>query len=419
MPGRGHTTGGAAGSRKVARWALSVVAALLALALAWQIVAVAAARLNAEDQPDEALRWRPNNAAALSRKAELDYPESALRGSTGEVEVTARKALSTSPLEVTALRLLGASADARGDRPAAERLMSLASQRSLRDVPAQLWMFHHELARQNFEAAFQHGDALLRVGQTRQSTARAMASAAGSSPEARRELVQVMRRSPDVREALTRELSMTLDAAGLFNILADLRDAGAVIAQSESAVLVQRMMRDGQVEQAYLAWVQLLPAQARSGLGNVYDGDFGGLPGSAPFNWDHDKTLAEIAPGPNGEASTLLVHYPGQRAAKVSEQMLLLAPGRYRLRMRAQMEDPGRGDQLHWTVACRDSVNDPLVDLAGPDDAQVWTEISAEFTVPDTGCKAQLIRLRGQPGDHVGFVQAWFDGLIIEPLGSA
>jgi hypothetical protein len=419
MPGRGHTTGGAAGNGNLARWAMALVAALLALALAWQIVAVAAARLNAQDQPDEALRWRPAHAAALSRKAELAYPEAALRGTTKTVEATAQRALLASPLEVTALRLLGAVADVRGDRPAATRLMSLAAERSLRDVPAQLWMFHYEMARQNYTAAFHHGEALMHAGATRQSTTRAMAAAAVASPKARQALVQVMRRSPDIRQGLARELSINLDASELFNILADLKDAGAVISDSENAALAKRMLRDGEEERAYLAWVQLLPAEARAGLGNVYDGDFSGLPGAGPFAWSQHKDMAEIAPGPDGPDSTLAVHYPSERPATLSEQMILLAPGRYRLRLRAQLEEPGRGDQLHWTVACPGKGAPKLVDLAAPDEAQVWTDISVEFVVPEGGCKAQLIQLTGRPGDHVGFVQAWFDGVIIEPLGSA
>ncbi len=401
---------------RVVRWTLAGAAALAALWLAWLTVAVAVARESAEKAPDEALRWRPGYAAALARKAELALPDAAFAKNTGAVEADARRALAHGPLEVTALRVLGEAASARGDDAEAVRLMRIATDRSLRDGPAQAWMFRYELRQRRYAAAFAHGQTLLRVPGAGRVIGRQMAAAAASDPEAQTALAKMLAGLNERPQSVMQELAAAMDPGAFFYFLIDLKDAGAALRRDEAELAIKRLLRERDISEAYLAWVQLLPPSGQKGLGNVYDGDFEDLPGAPPFNWRLGER-AEISKAPDGEGKSLYVHYEGERPAELTEQTVLLPPGPYQLRVRGRMADAGYGEQIVWSAACAGS-GQRLFELTAPDDAGGWRELSADFTVPP-GCGAQVLRLDGRPGDRLGFVRAWFDGMIIAPGGES
>lgn len=401
---------------RIFRWGLALAAAVAALGLAWLIVAVAVARSTADYAPDEALRWRPGHAAALARAAELALPEGVFDRDTEAVEALARRALANGPLEVAAIRVLGEAAEARGDEDGARKLISTAAARSLRDGPSHAWMMRDHLRAGRYAPAFEHGKVLLWVPGAGRMVSRQMAAAAASDPKAREALAEVFADAEDRSELLSRELAAIMDPGAYFYFLIDLKDAGGTLRRDETARAIASMLRTRDVAQAYLAWVQLLPQEGQQGLGNVYDGDFEGLPGAPPFNWNlRADAGTEISPTPGGTGQSLYIQYEGERPRPLTEQTLLLPPGPYRLRVRARMAGEGYGEQLVWTASCA-GVAEPLFQFDAPDEAEVWRELSAGFTVPE-GCAWQHLRLNGRPGDRLGFVRGWFDGMIIEQRG--
>ena len=83
-------------------------------------------------------------------------------GKAGAAQALARRALAAQPFNVEALRVIGLVAAARNGPESADQIMTLAGDWSLRDGPAQVWLFQQRLRHRDYGSAFAHADALLR-----------------------------------------------------------------------------------------------------------------------------------------------------------------------------------------------------------------------------------------------------------------
>ena len=396
-------------------WLAVGAAVVAALWLAVQVVSVAMARRHAVEAPERALGWRPGDGPALARLAEDRYEQARGADDLHGVRHLARQALRRGPLEVRALRVLALVSQQLDQPDRAKALMAEAGQRSLRDAPSQLWLFQQAMARADYPAAFRHGDALMRRAPYRSSISPVLVLAA-EHPLAVGALVERLSHRPPWRASITQELARTNPAAA-FDVLSRLSRAGSTPSDAEVGHLVERMVGAGQVDQAYLVWVQLLAPEGLSRLADVYDGGFDGLPGATPFNWRLSKSpeaSAEIAEAPQGGGKALYARFGAAGPVVLAEELLLLAPGRYRISTRAYTEEPDRGDQLRWAFGCAAAKFEPMAEIRSTDETLVWRDASAVVEVPAQGCAAQSLRLTGRPGDLPGFARAWFDHVTVE-----
>jgi hypothetical protein len=140
----------------------------------------------------------------------------------------------------------------------------------------------------------------------------------------------------------------------------------------------------------YIAWVATLPDEALRHVRGVYDGEFRGLPGAAPFNW----TLASGAAIEAGGAAPdglLVARASSSPSGPLARQLLVLSPGPYRLVIEAAASADAA---MSWRISCRGGA--ALADLAVP---QGLEPVRAEttFTVP-TGCVLQDLALVASAG---------------------
>lgn len=391
----------------------------LGVFLAWQIVAVAFANRLADTAPQEALRWRPHHARALARLSETLSADAIRDNALERPEHLARAALTSSPLQVTALRVLAWMADARGDHRRALSLMTLAGQRSQRDVASHLWLFRDRLAAGDYEAAYAHGDALMRHPATQARAARAMALSAGPDPKATQALIRRLAYGPPWRISLIEDLADVQDPALVLSILLDLKATAHGVTADESAVFARKLVADGDPQQAYLAWLLLLPEGGYGDLGNVYDGGFEGLPGKGPFVWDFDRQgMAVIQEAPYRDGKALSVRHTTPTKSVHAWQLLVLPAGRYRLSVDGFLEEANSGGRLWWRLGCAKGGAE-LAELELVGAAGKWRPLSTSFETPASGCVSQTLELMGQteaPGD---LVWGWFDRLRIEPEAAA
>jgi hypothetical protein len=153
------------------------------------------------------------------------------------------------------------------------------------------------------------------------------------------------------------------------------------------AKLVNKLIEQGQFARAYSTW--RLMAGVNDGRGTVFNPGFAKLTAPPPFNWKFTAVdgMAESAPG-----ERLQVIYFGRNDAVLAEQILLLAPGRYRLSMDIS-DAPGEGGEIAWTLSCLPQGEGILrlpIERKGP--------LAASFSV-SPGCSAQRLQLTGLPGD--------------------
>lgn len=393
---------------------MGLAMALVAVITAWQILAVAEARKLAESAPEEALLWRPQDPRALGYLAERTFIDAAAGGrSVAQAGDDARAALRASPLEMRALRVLGWVADDAGDDRRALRLMSLAASRSQRDVSSHLWMFHNRLKARDYNAAFAHGDALMRHGGTLREAAVLMASTAGADDDAATALVRRLKTGPVWRGRFVRELAASQDPDVTLSILLAVKEAGSTIRPDEVSTLVGRLFREGRPQEAYLAWVLLLSPAGYDVLDSVYNGGFEGPGAGGPFDWTLLRGGADVSVAPGRSGRALFVQTEPSRTQVMARQMLVVPPGLYRLSVEARVQSMGDSG-IEWAVSCPNETGGQIGRLAVPDSSD-WVPVSTTFVVP-MGCDIQRLELRGT-GKGSAFARGAFDNVRIEPVG--
>ena len=142
----------------------------------------------------------------------------------------------------------------------------------------------------------------------------------------------------------------------------------------------------------------------------LHDPDFTDRRSPPPFNWELAQSpvgLAERRPG-----SGLHVIFYGSQGGMLARQLLTLAPGNYRLRMRAtgQISDPLG---LSWSVRLAPGRKAPLAQfpMRSPGTFN-WT-----FNIP-AGCAAQWIELNGRAQDMSGRSDVTISGLTLSGGGN-
>src|SRR5690606_21674502 len=169
----------------------------------------------------------------------------------------------------------------------------------------------------------------------------ALAGVLSTSPRWRRDFLRLLERegSPEALDAVY---------AGLQQ-----RDS---VSEAEVARWLDRMLRDGRWGQAYAHWFSRLE-QSGEPLPPLYNGGFEQDPSQPGFDWRNTRapgvfTGLEPARGASG-ARAAHVHFIG-REAEIGNlrQPLLLAPGRYRLSLRARAEFLRSEKGWYWTIRC-------------------------------------------------------------------
>ena len=176
----------------------------------------------------------------------------------------------------------------------------------------------------------------------------------------------------------------------------------------EQSALLQSLLKNGEYERAYLAWINFLPEASLKKLGPVYDPQFDKLPGPLPFNWqvsDGGEGSSEFSK-PHG----LTVSYLGTGPAALTEQTLLLSPGRYRLSVVASGAD--ENNQLAWTVTCAGAGELQKLPLSGLKDAP--QRYTTQFDVPADKCGAQRLALMGSPTEFPRTGNALIESVAVE-----
>lgn len=397
--------------RRLARALAALVGMLL---LGWLVIRFSAVNALLELSPDAAAMLSPDHP-----DVRLDAAFETLQltgGPDAEVRDGALAAFRRAPLSEVPMLIAARAAIAAGDEAQADRLIALAGRRNPRSRYALLLRL----------------DQHIRLGRPAEAAA-AMAVLTRSFPDARPLLTAQLARmaaSPDTRDAVRRTMAsdpqlragvleqLARQGADPATILALAGDAPAGGAAGETPdwqrLLLDSMVARGEVRAAHEAWQRLTGADPAGRAGGVYDRDFAGLPGPPPFNWKLETSGDGFAERTNG---ALHVEYYGRRDAGLASQLLLLPPGRYRLSFTAEGEaEGGDSGRLAWTISCHPG-NRRLtaILIAGVDFSA--GRIAGDFTVPDSGCPGQWLRLVGNSAEFPKDQQVTIRALRIEGGG--
>jgi hypothetical protein len=399
------------------------VAFILTIAAVWlggQILTQGLSDNLLDSDPGAAVLWRGDSSEALARFSTSQLAA----GRYALAERMALRSLLIAPLDATAISDYGLALDGVGDGARADRVMTIAGQRSWRNIPAQIWLMRHRLLQARFDEGFQHIDAMLRQVDKYPPLPLSILAVAALDPRAVGPLVHRLSYSPSWRLPFFIFIgaAQRQDMDGVFNnLLTGLAAGPSPPTDQELGYYLTRLLREQQYQQAVQDWRRLSPPGS-IGLGLVNDGDFEKPLRATPFDWilaDGVGWSAQIADAPGDDhGKALSIVYDGVSPPQLLQQYLILAPGQYRLSGMV-FDQSGQGvDTLNWRLACAGSA-DWLAKATAPPGAQgVWRSFSADLTVPPTGCPAQALSLSADPGDVHKDVEVWYDNLAVTPIAA-
>lgn len=386
-----------------------------AVVLAWQI---AIQPLIQRAPVEAAIRLAPGSPLVLRRAAESELVAGRIDNAAG----LGRDALGRAPFDVRALRVVGLTEARAGREDAADEILTLAGNWSLRDDPAHAWLVERRLRRGDYASAFAHADTLVRRRQDIQPQVFRLFTVAGTEDPQRSlpVIASLLAAEPPWRDAYLAGLRETPQDLQLAASLAILLEAGrAPMSQVELQRLYRALLNKGQLEA--LRTVRSRLNRPPPGVA-VTNGGFADPDAPEPFQWrliQKAGVVAEIVADDLRPANPALrIDYDGYATARIAEQLTSLAPGSYRFSAETRSESGEPAARLSWTLSCATGGGAIAALPAGETTARrnVWTTLSGRFVVPEA-CPVQWLRLETRAADRRSPTVVWFDKIAISPAG--
>lgn len=393
-------------------WLLAGVTGIGALASAYLVFKTSAT--------DALVDVNPYTASAIAGgdprvPIEIAMAEFSTRGGR-LTEPTKRKlaaAALDAPLADQPFFLAAVDALAQNDRNRAERLLIAARQRDPRSSFARLLLLDSYLRRNKITEATEEMSGLVALAPRAADLLVGELARLAQTPETAAALERALRKDPRFRDRLLEHLANKNADPELILRLANRVPpaAGPKGPAPWQGKLVTSLAERGQLNRAYELWRTFSAPGAPAKKSGIYDPQFQGLPGGAPFGWHFPASPAGIAE--RSPARTLQIGYYGRDQAELAAQLLLLSPGAYLLTVRADGDAEGEGSKLSWKVQCQGS-NAEIADLVMRNLTYTPKVLRAKFTVPGSGCAAQWLRLAGTAGEFAKAQNATVSAVQIE-----
>ncbi len=364
---------------------------LLAGWLLWLVLRAMLVPLVVDSRPELAAQLLPAAPRAL-----LIANRGDLLGAEGSRALLLRVGASA-PLAPQPYRRMGAGARAAGDLSLALRYYEAAYLRDARDTGTILRLLELYTRLGQYPQAVDAADRLMRLPipwDVRQRLAPAMSAFTLTEP-GRVAVARALSRDPPWRGFYLRAGdAFRRDPRLIFEMLERAAlESETERAQAEQSAFLNMLVARGEYDLAQLAFVNFLPKDfVRSTT--VYDGEFNGAPGPAPFNWTFRKVRgngAQLARDANTGTRYLAVNY-SRRGPAIAEQITRLGAGPALLMTRLRSSEPGVDAGLVWRLFCAEQAVQ-LAELPAGGGSEDWQTRGVRITVPATGCTAQRLRL--------------------------
>jgi hypothetical protein len=444
------------------RRARAVGFAIAAIALAWLVLARSFAAYLADGAPQAALWLNPHEPTALLNLADTainapqrrtprdgaapvaqpagtsagqprDFSEFGMVDAKAAVDLPAvhgwaEAALTSAPLNARALRVLGQAAAAAGKDADAARLMQMAARQSLHESVAVYWLLVRSVERKDYKAALTYADVVLRTLPGFDSYVMPLLARIVEDGKAADLLKATLADDPPWRTIVLQNLpGAVADERIPLDLLLALRSSRHPPRAAELDAYLNFLVAQRMYELAYYTWLQFLRPEQLGGAGLLYNGSFESPLSGAPFDWRFEQGAGvdiDVAerPDKSGDHALRIDFEYGRVEYHSIKQLLMLAPGRYRLHGRYQGELAGpRG--LKWRLACAETPDRPFAEstmITGR--AAAWSDLDLDFDVPADKCRAQYLSLdldARMPSEQFLTGTIWFDDLRIQRAASA
>jgi len=396
--GTATTSSGPERHRVAGRGGIIVARIVLGIGLAWLSLAVTADQVLGRRSPDTAVQLGTGGAAARAALANREVQPGGATARLADARDLAVRALAREPVSVPAVRALGTAAALGGDLTRANRLFGYAEQLSRRDLTTQLWLIEEQVRRGDVRGALVHYDRALRTSRPARSILFPVLATAASDPDITASLSRIMARrvawGPDFLAVMAETPDASPDALGRLLIAARLRpDMPGEMVPLGAALA--RLIAAGHYEQGYAAYRRAVGARAPE---PVRDGGFEAAGVLPPFDWslaDETDLSASREPKQDGSGLELVLRATDGRSGDLARQLLLLAPGTYRLGVTASGAASDSVIRAAVVVACAGAGGGERLRL--PLSATSRARLHGDFTIP-AGCRAQWLTITAPSG---------------------
>jgi hypothetical protein len=370
----------------------------LAIAAALLVVAVFAGRQSlafalADRQPQLALRIDADQPVALANAARLAIAGSPSPASLAQARDQAARALTKDPMSSQAAAAIGAFEQLHGAQDKAARAMLYAERLSRRDLSAQLWWIEFWALRGSVDRTLRHYDLAMRTARDAPAVLFPVLQRAVSNPIVARRLVPLLANRPAWSEQFLQQLAQSgSDEDAIYRLFLLLPDTTSDVPTSAVNVALNRLARNGRMQEAYRLFASYHPSDAGQPVRNAR---FTPIAREAtPFDWRmvEDGGSAELTP------EGLLVEGSDDGRGS-AQQIVALSPGPHAVIIESAPETAGP----RLTVEC---VADG--EVIGRAVGAGRATIRLDFAVPQ-GCKFQRLRIAiGTPSssDRTAVVRA-------------
>lgn len=326
------------------------------------------------------------------------------------LEKAARRApLAADPFFFSALRL------PRNESAESIRLLEEARRRNPRYRLARLMLLERYVRAQSVQAATDEMVVLTRLLPDSSEILVSQLGFLAADPATSEATRRALGDGPIVDDVLLRLARSGAPVELIIDFARDRRGGNPESAALWQALVMDSLVRRGEIDRAYGLWRQFSGLPANQPRALVYDPGFSGLPGTPPFNWAYASSQVGAAePRSDGR---LEVAYFGRQSGELLSQLLTLRPGRYRLRFRAEGAANGVGSRLVWRMTCA-GANAPFFEMPIRNVNYTPRNMGGEFTVP-ANCPAQWLRLDGQSAEFPTNQSLQISNFAVQVVGGA
>ena len=390
---------------------LLVVAAMLSLM--WLAVTVGISGIARVGNPELALWWVPKDSRALSNLADRILIEKQTAATLKRAAELSRAAIKVDPTNVVAMRILG-FAQPEAQQPV---YFAYANKLSKRDLATQLWLIENQVGRGNAREALTHYDAALRTSEYAPALLFPILSAASEDRELAPEIAKALAKKPDWAEPFLYELVNSAPSADTLTMIFEtVKKAGTVLPPALTDNLMRRILRDYRFDLMRRSYFVAGGKNANIGR-SVNNGSFSVEPQFLPLDWAFtadEKIFAgrlSVDGAPNDYR--MVVQVSDGVAGEAVRQLLLLAPGGYRLEAKSGNIPTARDARVVWRMMCADKADTKIGDMLLSQAGEADNITFMDFDVPKTGCSGQWITLRVTSQTDGDGVDAWIDNVSI------
>jgi len=335
--------------------------------------------------------------ALLAAVAE-DREAGALREST---MAQGRRLAVAHPLDPLPYALVQIEGNAQGDRETANRAALTALAFQPRSRAARMHVVNQLLAAGAFDEALAQITLLSRIDRDGQETYHTAILRLVQTPAAWPAIERAVADDPPWKvPVLTVLAQSSIDKGFLQRLFASWPE--------RIDILLDRFIRDGDFDTAYLTFLANLPADA--GIEVPYDPGLSGQPGHPPFNWRVNDRYAELA-----DRGGLDVSYFGRGTVTLLEQVFPLAEGDYRLDAGFEGTYDPEAARLRFRLSCVGAGDGgpALAEWAVTPEAVIAGEVSHAFSHDDTRCAYVRLAFTAAPSLFPGTTRLRLTGLAL------